>query len=157
RSDLAGDQASCVEGAQSLAGHDRPRICRRMARADLTSTFPSRRSICASPSKDPLLSRALDGHPISGRLMTGVGRKRTGRFGAADQESGRRRYVARINARRNSPSRAFAAPAPVRTALTPRRRRRLRESSVELAARRARALQNVEITEDHARLTYPTR
>lgn len=46
-------------------------------------------------------------------------RKRTGRFGAADQESGRRRCAARMNARGNSQSRALAIHPPVRTALTP--------------------------------------
>src|ERR1700730_5306711 len=51
--------------------------------------------------------------------LTGFGRKRTGRFGAADQESGRRRCAARMNARGNSQSRALAIHPPVRTALTP--------------------------------------
>src|SRR5258708_39503485 len=51
--------------------------------------------------------------------LTGFGRKWTGRFGAADQESGRRRCAARMNARGNSQSRALAIHPPVRTALTP--------------------------------------
>src|SRR5580704_12579715 len=51
--------------------------------------------------------------------LTGFGRKRTGRFGAADRESGRRRCAARMNARGNSQSRALAIHPPVRTALTP--------------------------------------
>jgi hypothetical protein len=51
--------------------------------------------------------------------LTGFGRKRTGRFGAADQESGRRRCAARMNACGNSQSRALAIHPPVRTALTP--------------------------------------
>src|ERR1700722_16428485 len=50
--------------------------------------------------------------------MAGVGRKRTGRFGGADRESGRRRFAARMNARGNSQSRALAIHPPVRTALT---------------------------------------
>jgi hypothetical protein len=56
---------------------------------------------------------------IADRFMTDLGRKRTGRFGAADQESGRRRCAARMNARGNSQSRALAIHPPDRIALTP--------------------------------------
>src|SRR5437016_11303840 len=51
--------------------------------------------------------------------MAALGRKRTGRFGAADQESGRSRCATQMNARGNSQSRALAIHPPVRTALTP--------------------------------------
>ena len=62
---------------------------------------------------------ANTGHSRMQSGLTGFGRKRTGRFGAADQESGRRRCAARMNARGNSQSRALAIHPPVRTALTP--------------------------------------
>ena len=66
----------------------------------------------------------------SGRVSSGDDKRRILRiivsrrllgevFGAADQESGRRRCAARMNARGNSQSRALAIHPPVRTALTP--------------------------------------
>ena len=69
--------------------------------------------------RSPCLKGANTGHSRMQSGLTGFGRKRTGRFGAADQESGRRRCAARMNARGNSQSRALAIHPPVRTALTP--------------------------------------
>ena len=57
-------------------------------------------------------------------------KRQLGRFGAADQESGRRRCASRMNA---SQSRALAIHPPVRTALTPTVGSRFREGSVEAA------------------------
>ena len=78
----------------------------RKHRADTMCAFEKRRTSAERPTW--ARSRPAE-----------AGRKRTGRFGAADQESGRRRCAARMNARGNSQSRALAIHPPVRTALTP--------------------------------------
>src|SRR5216683_6796579 len=72
-------------------------------------------------SSEPIRFRlsANTGHSRMQSGLTGFGRKRTGRFGAADPGKRTSRCAARMNARGNSQSRALAIHPPVRTALTP--------------------------------------